>query len=335
MTVIIQGDHADRLPAMHGRGTVRSELHGIRAGRDRTIEIGLVNNMPDPALEVTERQFVNLLAAAAGDLTISVHLFSLPAIPRGEAARSRLKSAYTCATELRTKGLDALIVTGTEPRAASLELEPYWSGFADLIDWAEHNTISTIWSCLAAHAAVFHLDAIRRRALSDKRFGLFDCETTPRAGVLAGLPPIVHFPHSRWNELRESDLVAHGYDILTRSPTAGVDVFVKKWRSLFVFFQGHPEYDAGTLLREYRRDIRRFLRGERDRFPSMPKGYFCNRGERALRALEARSRMGRRSDLLAAFPENLVVRSRRVRSWQASAKTLLGNWLSYIASQKL
>jgi homoserine O-succinyltransferase len=169
---------------------------------------------------------------------------------------------------MATKGLDALIVTGTEPRAASIEQEPYWHSLANLIDWAEHNTISTIWSCLAAHAAVFHLDGVRRQPLAVKRFGLFDCNRIGDATILAGLSPIIHLPHSRWNELGEGDLVAHGYDILTRSSTAGADIFIKKWQSLFVFFQSHPEYDVDTLLREYRRDIGRFLGGERNEFPT-------------------------------------------------------------------
>ena len=47
-----------------------------------------------------------------------------------------------------------------------------------------------------------------------------------------------------------------------------MDSFVKKKkRSLFVHFQGHPEYGAQTLLKEYRRDIKRFLRAERETIP--------------------------------------------------------------------
>ena len=47
-----------------------------------------------------------------------------------------------------------------------------------------------------------------------------------------------------------------------------MDLFVKKKeKSLFVHFQGHPEYGAQTLLKEYRRDIKRFLRGERETYP--------------------------------------------------------------------
>ena len=37
----------------------------------------------------------------------------------------------------------------------------------------------------------------------------------------------------------------------------GVDTFIKQDAGLFIFFQGHPEYEAQTLMGEYRRDISR------------------------------------------------------------------------------
>ena len=67
-----------------------------------------------------------------------------------------------------------------------------------------------------------------------------------------------------------------GYRLLTRSAAAGADAFVREEQggSLFVFFQGHPEYETDTLAREYRRDVGRFLRGEREHYPAAPEGYF-------------------------------------------------------------
>ena len=40
-----------------------------------------------------------------------------------------------------------------------------------------------------------------------------------------------------------------------------------------VLVQGHPEYDPSSLLREYRRDAGRYVRGERDDLPFLP--YHC------------------------------------------------------------
>ena len=69
-------------------------------------------------------------------------------------------------------------------------------------------------------------------------------------------------------------MTACGYRILTRSAVAGVDMFVRQDKSFRLFFQGHPEYEATTLLREYRRDVGRYLRGERDDYPGLPLDYF-------------------------------------------------------------
>jgi homoserine O-succinyltransferase/O-acetyltransferase len=98
--------------------------------------------------------------------------------------------------------------------------------------------------------------------LPDKQFGVFDsakkCE--PRVDQSYGRPhPLPAFALER--SARRNDLTSCGYTVLTESAEAGVDLFVKKKKkSLFVHFQGHPEYGAQTLLKEYRRDIKRFLR---------------------------------------------------------------------------
>ena len=161
-------------------------------------------------------------------------------------------------------------------------MNPTGRVLTEVFDWAERNTTSTVLSCLAAHAGVLHSDGIGRHPLSDKQFGVFDFAKTadhPLTQRYAGRS--VRFPHSRWNEVRADELTAGGYLVLTQSAEGGVDSFVKKKkRSLFVHFQGHPEYGAQTLLKEYRRDIKRFLRGERETYPTMPQGIFrCGRDQ--------------------------------------------------------
>src|SRR5258708_6261250 len=146
------------------------------------------------------------------------------------------------------------MVPGPEPRAASLADEPYWPAFTQLVDWAARNTISTIWSCLAAHAAVLHLDSIARVPLDEKCIGVFDCDKVADHPLTVNLPARAAVPHARWNALSEDALAANGYKVLTRSPAAGVDAFVPAEQSLFLFFQGHPEYGAVALLNEFRRD---------------------------------------------------------------------------------
>ena len=51
--------------------------HGQEA-TDGVLTIGLINNMPDGALQSTERQFMRLLTAAAGENRVRFHCLALP-----------------------------------------------------------------------------------------------------------------------------------------------------------------------------------------------------------------------------------------------------------------
>jgi homoserine O-succinyltransferase len=312
-----------------GRGTALERLRARRhpAGSE-WIEIGLFNNMPEAALESTEQQFLELLGAAAGDSWVHLRFFSLPGVPRSERGRSHLSQSYCDVGD--QADLDGLIVTGTEPKAANLADEPYWPAFTQLVDWAAQNTISTIWSCLAAHAAVLHLDGIERAPLREKCIGVFDCDKLADHPLSLNLPSRSGVPHARWNELSEQALVANGYQVLTRSPAAGVDTFVRQDQSLFLFFQGHPEYGAVSLLNEFRRDVGRFLKGERDHYPAMPQHYFDAQTEAALAAFAQRAERQRSEELLADFP----VAADLSANWQPFAVTIYRNWLSAISAQK-
>jgi homoserine O-succinyltransferase/O-acetyltransferase len=288
--------------------------------------------MPDAALNATERQFEGLLGMAAGDVAVALTLYTLPEVRRTDFGRREV-SRYSHIDELWDTRHDGLIVTGTEPQAADLKDEPYWQSLTRVLEWAESHTYSTILSCLAAHAGVLHIDGITRRPLADKRFGVFECVRVSDHPLTAGMPPCVRTPHSRWNELPEEALLACGYRVLTRSEDAGVDAFMKQRRSLFVFLQGHPEYDATSLLLEYRRDIGRFLKGERDSYPPMPQGYFDKQTVDALVALQERALSDRRDELLATFP-TVMATNNVTNTWRSSAQGLYRNWLHYICAEK-
>jgi homoserine O-succinyltransferase len=300
---------------------------------DRTyLDIGLINNMPDAALDATVRQFRGLLGAAADGMDVRLTLYTLPEVPRTEFGRQQV-SGYSSIDDLWSRHLDGLIVTGAEPQAADLKDEPYWQSLTRVLEWAERNTYSTILSCLAAHAGILHIDGIARRPLGDKRFGVFECVPVSDHPLTVAAPSRLQMPHSRWNEVPEEALLACGYRVLTRSEDAGVDAFVKQRKSLFVFFQGHPEYDAVTLLLEYRRDIGRFLRGERDTYPPLPHGYFDDETVEALTSLQERSLSDRREERLAEFPTALAA-GRVTNNWRSTAEGLYRNWLRCICAAK-
>ena len=162
------------------------------------IEVGLVNNMPDAALESTEQQFLDLLAAAAGESWVRVRFLALRGAPRSERMQRHLRQSYLDTADIGAADLDGLIVTGTEPKAARLAEEPYWRAFTALADWARQGTISTIWSCLAAHAAVLYLDGIERMPLGEKCIGVFPCDKLVDHPFTQGLPRHLAIPHARW-----------------------------------------------------------------------------------------------------------------------------------------
>ena len=110
-------------------------------------------------------------------------------------------------------------------------------------------------------------------------------------------------------------------------------MFVKQRSSLFVFFQGHPEYDARTLLREYRRDVGRFLRGEREDYPAMPQGYFHRYATSLLNAFREQALGDRRDDLLASFPMHSL-EAALTNAWRPAAVSIYANWLSYLVAHK-
>jgi homoserine O-succinyltransferase len=304
----------------------------VRVMGEQGVRIAFIDNMPDAALEDTEMQFFGLLDAAAGNTSVHVKLFSLPHVPRSETGKAHIESFYSTLDGLWNAPFDGLIMTGTEPRSANLQDEPYWNALAEVLDWAERNTASTVLSCLAAHAGVLHCDGIPRHPLPDKQFGIFDCKKTAPHALTRGAGDWVSFPHSRWNEVREDELLASGYSVLTKSPHAGVDLFVKqKKKSLFVHFQGHPEYGAQTLFKEYRRDVKRFLRQERNTYPSMPHGYFDSAASETLNQFREKAIASRDESLIAEFPASASTGLKK--TWETSANSVYRNWLKYVASK--
>jgi homoserine O-succinyltransferase/O-acetyltransferase len=327
MTVVFDNHRQIVSPALApARGA--DEFESRPKAADAVLTIGLVNNMPDSALQATERQFTRLLTAAAGNNRIHLHRFSLPSVKRSQAARLQIDGQYTDIADLGRLQLDGLIVTGAEPNAATLPEEPFWQDLTAIIDWAETNTRSTIWSCLAAHAAVLHLDGIERQRLDTKCSGVFDCAKLTDDWLVKDTPSPLKISHSRLNALRKGELTARGYRVLTDSAEAGVDIFTKQMRSHFIFFQGHPEYEALSLQREYLRDITRFIAGQRDTYPAFPQGYFDIETEHKLVTFQKRTRVERKLPLSVELPK-LVLRPGIAAG--SAASVIFRNWLQYLS----
>ncbi len=301
------------------------------AGDRRRLRVGLVNNMPDAALAVTERQFRSLMEAAAPERTVELQLFHNPEISRGPEAATRLRARYRPAEEIENAGLHALIVTGAEPRAANLREEPFWPSLQRLVDWAGTTGVPTLWSCLAAHAAVLHLDGVARRPLAQKCSGLFavtPADASAADPLLAGLDLSWVTPHSRSNGLDEDELIGCGYRILTHGPNFGVDAFARVHsRSRFLFLQGHPEYDANSLALEFKRDLHRYVDGLRPEPPAVPHDLFAAATLGRMEALVDAARNGRGDAATQGWPASSAL-GLTANTWRGPAARLVRNWLA-------
>jgi homoserine O-succinyltransferase/O-acetyltransferase len=312
------------------RSTLRSRPARERAG----IAIGLINNMADEALKITERQFGSLVSEAAGGIDVSFRIFALKSTRRSPRALDYINARYEPASAAMDEDLDGLIITGAQPQADRLSDEPYWEELAELIDWAKVHTASAILSCLAAHAGVLYLDGIERRPLPEKCTGVFASAAETNHPLIGKQGQIRPVPHSRYNGLSRTELEQAGYAILTSSRGCGVDSFVKCFGSQFVFLQGHPEYDANSLAREYRRDMNRYLRGETERKPARPRGYFGAEAEAELRAMErsAHEDRGRTQIKDISIIDALAPAE---ATWREAAIAFYRSWLEMIANTDL
>ena len=316
---------------------LRQEGHEIlapeRARRQdiRELHIGFLNLMPDAALAATERQFLRLVGASNRIAQLFVHPFTMDGVERHGAARERVEKFYEPFDELRRDGLDALIVTGANVTEADITREAFWGPLIEVLAWGRENVASILCSCLTSHAAFQWLHGVQRTHLPEKRWGVYMHRVTDRTHPLvAGINTRFETPHSRFNDVAREQMEAAGLKVLVESGEGGVLVATSPDGFRLVYFQGHPEYDRESLLKEYKREVGRFLRAECDAYPPFPENYFSPKvTERfdAYRELAERARDtgGNPPD----FPEKEVL-PELDNTWTDTGKALVNNWLGLV-----
>jgi len=120
----------------------------------RELHVGLLNMMPDAALEATERQFFHLVGQSSQIAQFYIHPFTLNEIERGEKASRHIARYYQDFEQIKEQGLDALIITGANVGQPDLQLEPFWEPLKKIVDWSYDNVTSILCSCLATHAVL-------------------------------------------------------------------------------------------------------------------------------------------------------------------------------------
>lgn len=288
------------------------------------LRVGLVNNMPDGAFAETEEAFSSLLGAGSGGVQLG--LFTLPGIERGPEVRRRVAEAYRPMEELQQWEPDALVVTGAEPKRPELSEELYWPALESLLIWAKYSVPAMVVSCLSAHGALWVFDRLPRRLMLEKLSGVYPQALLGAHPLMAGVGPVA-LPHSRFNEVPEEALEEAGYMVLARSDVSGWTVATaRRGCCQLVLLQGHPEYTRLTLLREYRRDVRRYLCGTQGYYPRIPAGYLDVEGVSQLERFAELARREGRPELMELFPYELVS-EHVVPDWSTPAATFMRNWV--------
>lgn len=297
------------------------------------LSIGLLNLMPDAALRATDRQFIRLASAAADRYNLWIYPFTVAADARGVEARSHIRRHYSKFEDLRRVGLDALVVSGANPARHELSEEPFWDGLVEVLDWAETNTHSVLCSCLATHGVLEKQRLTKRVRLPDKMWGVYEHQILDDHPLLAGVEGRVDAPHSHLYDVSADDFEATGARVLAVSDEAGVHMAVSE-DEFYVFFQGHPEYEPVSLLKEYKREVARWHRDEREDFPPLPEHYFDSNAFGVLDDHRGQVAAAKSSgDDLPVLKEVPPVFT-GVTTWTDPGQTIYRNWLTRISEAK-
>jgi homoserine O-succinyltransferase len=292
----------------------------------RELHIGLLNMMPDAALEATERQFFRLVGRSNQIAQFYLHPFSLPSITRSAKTTVHIGKYYKTFEQIKAQGLDALIITGANVSTQDLAQAEFFPQLSEVVNWAYENVTSTLCSCLATHAAVEILFEEKRTHMGEKYWGVFEHI------VLDRTHPLVHdidtkfnVPHSRYNQISKQQFESFNGRILVANDF-GVHLATSPDGFRMVFFQGHPEYDTISLLKEYKREIIRFLAGERD-YPVLPENYLNLQAQAILQ--EFKQNLIAKTMDISDFPEQLIAKDLH-NTWAAVSGVIMNNWIGLV-----
>ncbi|ATX81210.1 homoserine O-succinyltransferase [Mariprofundus ferrinatatus] len=300
----------------------------------RELHVGLLNMMPDAALIATEIQFMRLVGSCNQIAQFFVHPFTVDGLERSSETREYIDNYYQSFEEIKAMGLDALIITGANVTNPSLDQEPFWEPLREVINWAEESVTSVLCSCLATHALVKLLYHIDRKPMGGKLWGVYPHRIVHEEHpLLRDINTRFDVPHSRFNAIHREPMERAGLTILIESEVAGVHMAVSPDQYSIVYFQGHPEYDTNSLLKEYKREVRRFVAGERSDYPPLPEHYFnSDAAAIAERHHHAVLKALAKDKEVPAFPE-AHLEPLLDNTWRDTAKSIVNNWLGLVYEQ--
>lgn len=262
----------------------------------RPMEVAILNLMPNKI--ETEVQILRMLSNTP--LQINVDFVRIHANASKHTPQEHMDNFYRLFDDVKDKQYDGLIITGAPLALIDYEQVTFWDKICEVFDWAEKNVTSTMFSCWAAHAALYHHYGIQRKLRSKKLAGVYQhCIVDPREPLTRGFDQQFNVPHSRYGFIEQSKYqqVAN-LKVIAQSNSAGV-YLVASANKRQVYLTGHPEYDASTLAEEFERDVKQ------DKNCPLPENYFIN-------------------DDVALSPPS---------SWRSHGSLLFTNWLNYYVYQ--
>ncbi len=297
----------------------------------RDLHFGLLNMMPDAALTATERQFFRLVGESNPIAQFYLHPFTIPEIKRGAIAQAHIDEFYEPLESIKEQGLDGLIITGANVTEPDLAKEMFWEPLVDVVGWAHDNVTSTLCSCLASHAILQFQHGIKRQHLAEKMWGVFPHTVQDLTHPLvSGVNTLFDVPHSRYNRVSRDQLEEKGLHVLVESDYAGVHLAVSVDGFRTVYFQGHPEFDIVSLLKEYKREVGRFLNREVAFYPPFPQHYFSLQVRAIFNEYRDRCEMYlAEGEKVPQFPEALVTPLLH-NTWHDTGEAVVGNWIGLV-----
>lgn len=262
----------------------------------RPLQVGILNLMPNKI--ETEVQILRLLSNTP--LQINVDLIRIDGEAPKNTPKAHMDAFYHSFDQIADKKYDGLIITGAPLAHLDYLDVKYWHRMTTILEWAKRHVQSTLFSCWAAHAALYHFYGKNRVLRNDKLCGVYAHNVLDEHNeLLRGFDPVFYAPHSRYGEISVAEYESvQGLKVLASSEETGAYIVASEDKRL-VFLTGHPEYDADTLAQEYQRDVLAGLA------PKLPKQY---------------------------FPQDDPGRAPMV-NWRSHGSLLFTNWLNYYVYQ--
>ncbi|KGJ93474.1 homoserine O-succinyltransferase [Thalassotalea sp. ND16A] len=289
----------DQLPALSVLGNenifVMSENRAVNQDI-RPMQVAILNLMPNKI--EAEIQILRMLSNTP--LQINIEFVRLHLNESKNTPKEHLDEFYCLFDDIKHKHYDGLIITGAPLGQLKYEQVSYWQKIAEVFTWADTNVTSTMYSCWAAHAALYYHHGLNRFLRDEKLSGVYNHHTVdPMESLTRGFDEEFKVPHSRYGEITKADYQSiPELNILAHSEQAGVYLVASKDKK-HVFVTGHSEYDAGTLNDEYQRDISAGVAAQ------IPENYY-------------------KQDDVTSKPSN---------SWRSHGCLLFSNWLNYYVYQ--